>query len=148
MYAVNWMKNLKAGHSQHSSQTRMSGWHWTGLTVFPNHTAGPRAVVIHSQHAAVKLAAVVGPIRFPITAFRTPFRTAIVLADEDVLGVKLLQTRRVGVRIGPRVVGLALEVIALPGSAGSLGLLALPSFEGQWAEGDQAGVDVYNDDQA
>ena len=118
------------------------------LTVLPNHAAGPRAVVIHPQYAAVELAAVVGPIRFPVTALRTPFGTAIVLADEDVLRIELLQTGGVGVRIGRHVVRLALEVIAMPRSAGSIGLLALPSFEGQRAQGDQAGVDVDNDNQA
>lgn len=126
----------------------MPGPHGAGLTVLPNHAAGPRAVVIHPQDAAVELAAVVGPIRFPVTAFRTPFWTAIVFADEDVLCVKLLQARRVGVRIGRHVVWLTLEVIAMPGPAGGIRLLALPPFDGQRAEGDEAGIDVYDYDQA
>ncbi len=98
--------------------------------------------MIHSVNTPANFAAVMDPILFPITAFGTPFGATIALTHKRISGIETLESRAVGVAIGPGLVGAALDIICPIGPSHPLSVFRAPSADCQRAKRNDTGVEV------
>lgn len=92
--------------------------------------------MVHLAHAALQLARVVGAVGLPLAAIGAPLRTAVGLADEDILAVKGLEAGAVWVLVGrhPRI-GLGVSATGAPrAEAFTAGVAAARQGDEPWIE--------------